>query len=327
MHFTAFSTVLLALAQYACAVPVESNQASGLDVTLRQVDHTRIKAVVKNAGNEEVTFVHLNFFRDSAPVKKVAVYKDDAEVAFEGIKRRLKLEGLTPEALTTLAVGETVEDEFDVAATSDLSHGGPMLVRSNGLVPLVNNGSVSGYLPYHSNELKLEVDAIMASRVTKAINPLARRTKESCSNSSGRLLSREHLKIPRLWLMPPPKPPSPDQPRNSRTKEAQSTSSGSTTYYCTDVYGYCETNVLAYTLPSLNAIANCDIYYSYLPSLASTCHEQDQATTTLHEFTHAPGVYSPGTEDLGYGYSAASSLSSSQAVLNADSYALYANGT
>lgn len=88
----------------------------------------------------------------------------------------------------------------------------------------------------------------------------------------------------------------------------------------------CETNVLAYTLPSQNVIANCDIYYSDLPALASTCHSQDQATTTLHELTHAPGVYSPGTEDNGYGYDAATALSSADAVLNADSYALYANG-
>jgi Deuterolysin metalloprotease (M35) family. len=44
------------------------------------VGHTRIKAVVKNAGNEEVTFVHLNFFRDGAPVKKVAVFKDSNDL-------------------------------------------------------------------------------------------------------------------------------------------------------------------------------------------------------------------------------------------------------
>jgi deuterolysin len=88
----------------------------------------------------------------------------------------------------------------------------------------------------------------------------------------------------------------------------------------------CEPNVLAYTLPSQNVIANCDIYYSDLPALANKCHAQDQATTTLHEFTHAPGVYSPGTDDLGYGYDAATGLSSADAVMNADSYALYANG-
>jgi deuterolysin len=275
------------------------------------------------------------------------IFHVDNEVAFEGIKRRVKLQGLTPEALTTLAAGETVEDEFDVAANHDLSHGGPVLLRSNGLVPLVNNGSVSGYLPYHSNDLEIEVDAIQAFRVTKAINPLARRTKESCSDAGRKAsldkalsntvslanaaaqaaLSGSASKFQEYFKTTSS---STRQVVASRlqavAREAQSTSSGSTTYYCTDVYGYCETNVLAYTLPSLNVIANCDIYYSDLPDLASRCHAQDRATTTLHEFTHAPGVYSPGTEDLGYGYSAATSLSSNDAVMNADSYALYANG-
>jgi deuterolysin len=271
----------------------------------------------------------------------------DAEVAFEGIKRRFKLQGLTSEALTTLAVGETVEDEFDIAATSDLSHGGPVKLRSSGLVPLVNNGSVSGYLPYHSNELEIEVDAIKASRVTKAVNPLTRRTTESCSDSSRKAtldralentvslanaaaqaaLSGSASKFSEYFKTTSSSTRQVVAARlQAVAKAAQSTDDGSTTYYCTDVYGYCETNVLAYTLPSLNVIANCDIYYSYLPDLASSCHDQDQATTTLHEFTHAPGVYKPGTEDLGYGYSAATSLSSSDAVMNADSYALYANG-
>ena len=53
---------------------------------------------------------------------------------------------------------------------------------------------------------------------------------------------------------------------------------------------------------------------------------QDQATTVLHEFAHAPGVYSPGTDDLGYGYAAATALTTAQALNNADSFALYANG-
>ena len=73
-------------------------------------------------------------------------------------------------------------------------------------------------------------------------------------------------------------------------------------------------------------MAYCPLFFSDLPGLTGSCHAQDQATTVLHEETHAPGVYSPGTEDNGYGYSAATSLSSSRAVLNADSYALYANG-
>lgn len=74
-------------------------------------------------------------------------------------------------------------------------------------------------------------------------------------------------------------------------------------------------------------IANCDLYYSYLPALTGTCHAQDQATTSLHEFTHASAVVSPSTQDYAYGYSASTARSASQALQNADTYALFANGT
>jgi deuterolysin len=47
----------------------------------------------------------------------------------------------------------------------------------------------------------------------------------------------------------------------------------------------------------------------------------------LHEETHAPDVYAPGTLDNAYGYDAAIDLSTDAAVNNADTYALYANGT
>ncbi|KAG8525687.1 uncharacterized protein KY384_000447 [Bacidia gigantensis] len=77
-------------------------------------------------------------------------------------------------------------------------------------------------------------------------------------------------------------------------------------------------------IPSQNLIANCNIYYN-LPPLTNQCHRQDQATTSLHEFTHAPATYSPGTQDNGYGYAAATALNTQQAINNADTYALFAN--
>ncbi|KAI6898138.1 hypothetical protein KC318_g7755, partial [Hortaea werneckii] len=104
-----------------------------------------------------------------------------------------------------------------------------------------------------------------------------------------------------------------------------STTGGSTRTFCSDIYGGCSSNVLAYTLPAYNYIAYCPLFFNYLPALTGQCHAQDQATTVLHEETHAPGVYRPGTQDNGYGYSAATSLSASAALNNADSYALYAN--
>lgn len=77
MRVAALSTVLLALVQHVFTLPVEADtKVPALGVTLSHVSDTRIKAVVKNIGNEEVTFVHFNFFRDSAPVKKVSIYQN-----------------------------------------------------------------------------------------------------------------------------------------------------------------------------------------------------------------------------------------------------------
>ncbi|KAH1510346.1 hypothetical protein KXX29_004692 [Aspergillus fumigatus] len=345
MKVTILASAILALINGALALPASTPT---LDVTLTQVDNTRIKATVKNTGNEKVTFVHLNFFQDAAPVKKVSLFRNATEVEFTGIKRRLLTEGLSDDALTTLAPGATFEDEFDVASTADLTEGGTVTIRTDGFVPITTDRKVSGYIPYQSNELEIEVDAAKAAAVPQAIKLLDRRTKvASCSGSRASALSTALRNAASLANAAASAASSGSSTRfqeyfkttSSSTRntvaarfravasEASSQSSGKTTYYCTDPYGYCDSNTLAYTLPSSNLIANCDIYYSYLPALTSSCHAQDQATTTLHEFTHAPAVYSPGTDDYAYGYRASTALSASQALLNADTYALFANGT
>jgi deuterolysin len=77
-----FTSALLALVPGLMAAPLDVHSDSGLDVTLSKVGNTRIKAVVKNVGKEEATFVHLNFFRDAAPVKKVAVFRNSMPLTF-----------------------------------------------------------------------------------------------------------------------------------------------------------------------------------------------------------------------------------------------------
>lgn len=52
----------------------------------------------------------------------------------------------------------------------------------------------------------------------------------------------------------------------------------------------------------------------------------DRVTTMIRELTRAPGTYNPGTLDYAYGYDASLALSGPQAILNADTYALYVNG-
>lgn len=67
MRFAIAATSALALAHTALA---------SLNITLSQTGNTRIKAVVENTSPEDITFVHLNFFGDSAPVKKVSIYRN-----------------------------------------------------------------------------------------------------------------------------------------------------------------------------------------------------------------------------------------------------------
>lgn len=77
MRFTLVSIILFILALLDLAAPFETKSASAsLNVTLTQVGNTRVKAVVKNTGEEDVTFVHANFFGHAAPVKKVSVYRN-----------------------------------------------------------------------------------------------------------------------------------------------------------------------------------------------------------------------------------------------------------
>lgn len=111
---------------------------------------------------------------------------------------------------------------------------------------------------------------------------------------------------------------------NKIAAECDSTTSGVAEQYCSDVLSYCEYGVLAYAVPSMDVMVSCDMYFEQLPALETRCHRQDQATTTLHEVTHLRQV--AGTNDHAYGYTLATQLSSQEALDNADSYTLFANG-
>lgn len=93
------------------------------------------------------------------------------------------MSNLTSESLTFLAAGATLEDEFDVASTNDLSEGGTVTIHTEGQVHFVTDGAVSGTMPFSSNELTIDIDAVEAKTVSKAIRPLTYpiRTQLSCS--------------------------------------------------------------------------------------------------------------------------------------------------
>ncbi|PGH28214.1 hypothetical protein AJ80_00104 [Polytolypa hystricis UAMH7299] len=350
---TAVALAALASSAVGAVLPPSQRRAdepSKLSITLTQLSGTQIKAVVKNTGNEDLSLLHLNFFNDKAPIKKASVFGDDGfEVPFSGVRYRTQTDNLSPDVFTHLAPSESFEDTFDIASTVDLSKGGHIKLLSKGLVSYAigNETKLSGVLRYKSNELDLDIDGPAAAKSFAAMKHIFKRARlTGCSGSQGTetrtALSNSANLSAKAAEAAANGPAAKVQEYFKSTSasvreqvaarfravaaESQSETSGATTYYCSDPYGICTSNVLAYTLINEDIIVNCPIYYTVIPGLSTQCHAQDRATTTLHEFTHAKGVYSPGTDDHAYGYQASMALTSAEALDNADSYALFANG-
>ncbi|PWY88848.1 neutral protease 2-like protein mep20 [Aspergillus sclerotioniger CBS 115572] len=321
---------------------------TSLDVILSQVSNTHIKAEVKNTGNEDLTIVHLNFFGDTAPIKKVSVFHNETELDFNGIRQRLVLENLTHDALTTIHAGESLIDEFDIASTLDITDSGPITIHTSGFVPITTDSEITSYLPYTSNTLTITIDAAKAATVPKALTippSLHRRTRLSdCDDNRAAIMRAALDNAMRMsvaaaneaWMGSAARLEEYFKSSSQETRSLvanrlayiaaeASLNAERTTYYCTDKFRACGPRTLAYTFPQWNVVVNCPIYWSILQPVQKACHAQDQANTIIHEFSHAPGVYAPGTDDLGYGYQAAMRLTGNQALRNADTYTLFTN--
>lgn len=257
---------------------------------------------------------------------------------------------LTDDSFKSIAAGETIEVEIELAELYDLSKSGKYNVLAQGVIEYAEGDSTAlsgAVLSYSSNQLAIDVDAAKTAKIDTALQSLAKRTAVQ-SDCTGTRLSAIRTALSNCNRLATAAATAATSGSASKFSEYFKTTSSSTRStvaarlravasdcasssattrtYCTDIYGACSSGVLAYTLPSNNYIAYCPLFFNQLPALSGTCHQQDQATTVLHEETHAPAVYSPGTQDNGYGYSAATSLTAARALANADSYALYANG-
>jgi deuterolysin len=324
---------------------------NALEVTLKAVDNAVVHATVKNVGAEDLNLLKYGTLFDSAPVRKIIVTESDNLVPFTGVLRSIQRTDLAPESFVSLAAGATFETTINTAEVHNLNSA-TYNFFAEGAIPFapVNSTELTGEAIYFkSNLITQEVNGEAAAAVKSAVetSKTDKRTvlQSGCSSTQRSQTTQALAYARQLALAAQTAATSGSATKFSEyfkttssstrsvvaarlgavASQAGSLTSGATKYYCTDVYNYCESNVLAYTIPSTNEVVNCPLYYSALPALSGTCHAQDRATTSLHEFTHAPGTYSPGTADNAYGYSASVALTSARAVLNADSYALYAN--
>ncbi|KAF2710095.1 neutral protease 2-like protein [Pleomassaria siparia CBS 279.74] len=332
---------LVALASYVSATAINVNKrASPLSVELTASGNSEVTATFTNNGATALNLLNKGTVLDEVnPVEKVKMFTGDAKVTFEGIKLRIMTSGLSTDDFTAIGAGETKTITVETAALHAVNEGGHFDVFAEGQIPFaaVNTTKLAGSIPYESNKLSMSINGTVASTVAKAlkrstVGSSCTGTKLTAVNTalsncaklatSAASAATAGTKITTYFKT------ASSATVSARLKAVASDCSGATSKTstnCNDAYSGCSSNVLAYTVPSASYITYCPIFFSALPALTTSCHAQDQATTVLHEETHASSVYSPGTEDNGYGYAAATALSANAALNNADSYALYAN--
>lgn len=345
---------LLSPPVHSTPLDLSARDAPSISVTILPVGNALFLARVINTSPIDLNLFTYGSLLDSAPVEKLSVYtvptssEPAAKAPFTGILRAIRRTNLTASAFLPLAAGATFETTIDAASVYDLSNGTYSFV-SQGAIPYAPAGStiLSGSaIPFTSNTLTLSVDGAAAALVPRAV-PLEPRAKvqSDCTGSqlsitttalsncarfaqaaAGAALTGSTARFQEYFKNTDTTTRVTVAMRLSAiATQCASTDSGVVAYYCTDTRGYCKPDVVAYTLPTSNIIVNCPQYYAALPDVATACHGQDRGTTTLHEMSHASGVYSPRTEDTGYGYAAATALTAELALLNADSYAYFAN--
>ncbi|EEY16385.1 neutral protease [Verticillium alfalfae VaMs.102] len=340
-------TGLSALASLASAASVDLDKRdTPLEVKLENSGNSGVKAYLTNNGAEAVKLFTTGTFLDEKAVEKVEVYSVDSKLAFDGIRLTVSTVGLTEESFKIVKAGETIEMEFDAAELHDLSAGGDYEILTKGAFSTAELDStvISGVLPYSSNSLSSKVDGIKAATTHKNFQDIAKRTTVS-SDCTGTRRSATITAINKCASLASAAraAATSDTARlqeyfksssssvSSRVaavfsrieEECGSTTSGISTYHCTDVYNSCKPGVIAYTLSSQSFMVNCDKFFNQMPPTSSRCHAQDQQTTILHEMTHLSQI--AGTSDYGgYGYNFVQSLTAAQNLNHADTYTLFA---
>ena len=206
----------------------------------------------------------------------------DKPVAFTGVYRNYYTSNIPSDAFTTLAPGESFETKVDVAALHEVSDGEYTVVTS-GSIPYAAPGSteLSGAAPYSSNTINLSLSGVTTKRAYEArrdaLDSLGKRVVLStgCTGTLGsttRTALTDAVSLANAAASAATAGSTTTFNTYFRTtasstrsrvnsvlrsvsSQASSTTSGSVTLYCVDdVYGDCQSNVLAYTVPSASVV-------------------------------------------------------------------------
>lgn len=280
-------------------------------------------------------------------------------VPFYGIRSHLITTNLNENAFRTIGVNESIEVEWDPAEAHDLSAGGHFDYRVSGqfLVAEPNSTVITGFIPFNST-LPAEVNGTTASDVyqaamanllmskrstmggscTPAQHTQVRAAERTCNQLALKAAavakaSNRHTERYLKHYFKAADGATRTEVKNVFRKVARECSASSTSQgahaeiNCSHNPERCDGSRYASTVihpGSVNWIVYCPHYFSELPPQTAQCHADDQATTTLHEVTHVPQVH--GTVDVAYRYDGVTQLGRADALNNADTYALFANG-
>lgn len=344
-----FTSLVLATLASAAAVNTDPNPVS---VSLTSMGNSVVKAVLTNNDNKGYNIMHKGTFLDDIPVNKFQVKKGSNKANFHGIKLRMGASGFEEDDFTALFPGESKEVVVDLAELYGLDESGTYDVAAKGRFNIAEMNSTElirgGGLRYNSNKLSINVNGKQAGQVIKAIEAIlqSRSTINStCTDSqtstvadglsrcesqaeaaAEAALNGSESKFEEYFMST-----SDDDKQyvadrfNAVAKECSSSTSGTLDLHCEDTYNGCKSNTFAYAISSENVVVWCDAYWN-AELETSTCHGDDKAGTTIHEFTHVDDVFSPGTDDHAYTYENCIELDREEALENADTYEYYANG-
>ncbi|CEN61375.1 hypothetical protein ASPCAL08029 [Aspergillus calidoustus] len=307
------------------------------DVTLLPLGNTTVQAQVTNTGSEDVRLVRRGGILDPVATKKVTIHGGDAEADFTGAYVGYHLSHLTDEGFVQVSPNQTVTSVFDIDTFYTLSAGQEYTAVANGVLEYttLNNTKKFHTFVYESNNITFttpsDVKRLKARSIldcsndeynAKVQNAIARAAKmATAAAADARNGASDNFQ---KFFFTTDQDALDEVAGRLEAIATEATTTGLMTYYCAPrAQDDCSGNVAAMTYPSENIIVNCDLYYS-TEADSNYCGYLDQGGIALHEYTHATGVYAPGTDDVVYGYDSVQALDTTSALNNADSYAYYA---
>ncbi|KAI9162844.1 Disintegrin and metalloproteinase domain-containing protein B [Paramyrothecium foliicola] len=346
---SAVASVISSLAVLANAATIDLHKREApLDVKIEQIGNSEVKATITNTGSVALRVLKTGSILDSAPIEKAVISQGDHKVAFDGVRFYIHTAELHDESFLEIASGETVEVQWDAAQGHDLSAGGNFDIITSGSLQYAEEGSnkIAGQVVYSSNTLQAKVDGIEAATVHTAFHKSQKAKRiavQSDCSSSQRSTVNSAITAARTLATQAQTAASAGtrlqehfRSSSSSTRSTvssvfekaaslfDSNSSGAAKLHCADVGQWCTDGVVAYAQPGAQEYIVVCPYWFQFPATANACYGPDRPSILIHEATHLVEV--KATDDVCYGYDGCvETISASQSLNNADSYAIYAN--